>query len=109
MTVIQKINYLEKSLDVTDRKFAKDYHIPYLLLKKWKSGKATPKAKDLAYLCEQFGLSLPDFMDDNSSIAYGKKYADEHDCLAKINQKKPVSLIYEDYPREDNGRYEEVD
>ena len=109
MTVIEKIDQLEKALDVNDRKFAKDFHIPFLLLKKWRSGKVRPKANELAYLCEQFGLSLTDFMDDNSSISRDQKYANEHDCIARISSEKPVSIIYEDYPREDNGRYEETD
>lgn len=109
MTVLEKIDYLEKALDLSEMKFAKKYKISFFLLKKWRNGQALPKKENLAYLCEQFGLSLGDFMDDNSSISYESKYADEHACIGKVNQNKPVSLIYEDYPREDNSRYEEVD
>lgn len=109
MTVLEKIDYLEKTLDLSERKFAKKYHVSKLLLKKWRKGQASPKGDELAYLCEQFGLSLSDFMDDNSSISYSDKYANEHECVGKVGQSTPVSLIYEDYPREDNARYEEVD
>lgn len=109
MTVLEKIDYLEKSLDLSERRFAKEYHIPKSLLKKWRQGKDSPKGENLAFLCEQFGLSLNDFMDDSSSISHSNKFANEHDCVAKINDNPPVCLIYEDYPREDNSRYEEVE
>ncbi len=108
MTVIEKIDYLIKYLDLSERKFSKVYRIRKNIIKKWRLGQAIPKPENVKYLCEQFNLSVQDFLDDNSSINVQGCYADEHKCVGQISP-NPVEGISEDYPVEDNFRYEEKD
>jgi len=108
MTVVEKVDYLIKYLDLPEWKFAKKYRIRKNVIRKWRNGEALPKPENVKYLCEKFGLSIEDFLDDNSSIDIRGCYADEHRILGKI-KKEEHNGISEDYPHEDNFRYEEKD
>lgn len=108
MTVIEKIDYLIKYLDIPERVFAKKFRIRKNIIKKWRLGQAVPKPENVNYLCEQFDLSTQDFLDESSSINIKGCYADEHKCVRKISTLAQEGLN-EDYPNEDNSRYEEKD
>ncbi len=108
MTVIEKVDYLLKCLGLTERQFAKKYRIRKNIINKWRIGAAYPKAENVAYLCNKFGLSVEDFLDDNSTLDINAKYADEHRILGKIRSNE-TNFNNEDFPNEDNSRYEERD
>lgn len=108
MTVIEKIDYLIKYLDLPERVFSKKFRIRKNIIKKWRQGIATPKPENVAYLCEQFDFSVSDFLDESSSIDVNGCYADEHKCVRKITSNNEEGQS-EDFPHEDNFRYEEKD
>ncbi len=108
MTVIEKVDYLLKCLDLSERQFAKKYRIRKNIITKWREGQATPKRENVAYLCDKFNLSVEDFLDDNSTLDISAKYADEHKILGKIKLNEST-FNNEDFPNEDNARYEEKD
>lgn len=108
MTVVNKIDYLIRSLDIGDRKFARKYHIRYSNLKKWRNSSLKPCKTELIFLCDAFELSIDDFMDDTSTISYLDIQKGEHLCARK-SQENIKETVNEDYPFEDNARYEEKD
>lgn len=110
MTVIEKVDYLLKCLDLTERQFAKKYRIRKNVISKWRQGTLSPKSENVAYLCDKFGLSISDFLDESSTLDINKKYADEHRILGKIRANEE-HINSEDFPNEDNSRsrYEEKD
>ena len=108
MTVVEKVDYLIKRLDLTEKEFSKKYRIRKNIIKKWRSGEATPKPENVRYLCDKFGLSIEDFLDNDSTLDRAA-FANEHRVVGKVDPKKKTVLIHEDYPQEDNSRYEEKD
>lgn len=108
MTIIEKIDYLIKSLDISERQFSKKYHIHHSLIKKWRNSTLKPCKSDLSFLCDEFDLSIDDFMNDSSSISYLDIKKGEHLCARKP-QEEIKNTVSEDYPFEDNARYEEKD
>lgn len=109
MTVVEKVDYLIKKLDLSEKEFSKKYRIRKNIIKKWRSGEATPKAENVRYLCDKFGLSVTDFLDDDSTLDMNAKFANEHKVLGKFEGKKKSCAVHEDFPQEDNSRYEEKD
>lgn len=107
MTVIEKVDYLLKRLNLTERQFAYKFRIRKGIIHKWRVGQAIPRSENVKYLCEQFGFSVPDFLDDGSTLNVEGGFADEHIILGKI--KKQSDEANEDFPHEDNFRYEEKD
>lgn len=108
MTVVEKVDYLIKCLGLTERQFAKKYRIRKNIISKWRQGLAYPKRDNVQYLCEQFEISVEDFLDDNSTLDINSKYADEHHIVGKYRKEEPIG-VNEDFPPEDNSRYEEKD
>lgn len=108
MTVVDKIDYLIRSLDISERQFLRKYHIRHSSVKKWRNSSLKPCKSELIYLCDCFDLSIDDFMDDTSTISYLDIKDDEHLC-AKKKQAEINDTVNEDYPFEDNARYEEKD
>lgn len=108
MTVVEKVDYLLKCLDLTERQFAKKYRIRKNVISKWRKGTLSPKPENVNYLCDKFGLSLSDFLDESSTLDISQKYADEHRILGKFNASAEATNN-EDFPNEDNSRYEEKD
>ena len=109
MTVIEKVDFLIKKLDLTEKEFSRKYRIRKNIIKKWRSGEATPKAENVRYLCDKFGLSVEDFLDNDSSLDMHNYFANEHRIVKKASSMKKVNAVSEDYPQEDNSRYEEKD
>ena len=108
MTVVEKIDYLLKRLDLTEKQFSIRYRIRKHTIEKWRKGEALPKRENVEYLCKCFNLSVGDFLDDDSSLKLDGCFADEHKILGQIDQQQDCDFS-EDYPREDNSRYEEKD
>jgi len=107
MVFLEKIAFLENKLHFNDGAFCARYKIKLGLLKKWKSGQASPTAKDIRFICKDFNLDATDFLDDSSTLSKDIK-ENEHPCATKPKVEKP-NEIYEDFVREDNSRYEEKD
>lgn len=108
MTVVEKVDYLLKCLDLTERQFAKKYRIRKNVISKWRQGSLMPKPENVAYLCDKFGLSVSDFLDEQSTLDITQKYADEHRILGKFPANAEC-VNSEDFPHEENTRYEEKD
>ena len=108
MKVIDKIIFLQQSVNLTDREFSKRYKLPFLSLKAWKLFKKEPNKKAISYLVSSFGIDLDDFMNGNSTLKDTCE-PHEHHCKSLANNIEDKNLIYEDFAREENGRYEEKD
>lgn len=108
MIVVDKINYLIRSLNISEHKFARKYHIRHSNIKKWRKSNLKPCKSELFYLCDSFDLSIDDFMDETSTISYLDIKENEHLC-AKKTHVEINNVVNEDYPFEDNARYEEKD
>lgn len=108
MTVIEKVDYLLKCLNLSERQFAKKYRIRKNVISKWRNNEVSPKPENVRFLCDKFGFSVEDFLNDESTLAFSHKYADEHRILGKIKV-NDAQFNNEDFPNEDNPRYEEKD
>ncbi len=108
MTVIEKVDYLIKHLDLNEKQFAKKFRIRKNVISKWRAGALSPKPENIKYLCEKFGFELNDFLDDNSTLDFKDSNKNKHVILG-IKKVHNESAVSEDYPHEDNSRYEEKD
>lgn len=108
MKVLNKIIFLQNSLGLKDLDFCRRYKIKLNSFKLWKIFKKEPKLKDISYLIDSFNLDQNDFMNGNSSLS-DKLEPHEHSCKSKPSTIEDKNLVYEDFAREENGRYEEKD
>lgn len=106
MTLIKKISFLKESLKLNDRQFAKRYKINFATFKKWQTGEVKPLLAEILPICKEFKLDPNDFLNDSSTL--GNPETNEHPC-AMIQEDDRNNVIYEDFSREDNSRYEEKD
>ena len=106
MTIADKISFLENSLKLNDKEFAKRYKINFSLLRKMKLGKEKPTPENVKYICKDFKLDPNDFLDDSSTLQ--EPGPSEHACIM-VKEEDRNNVIYEDFAREDNSRYEEKD
>ena len=106
MTVIDKINFLQGCLNLDDKKFAKRYNIKPAILMKWKSGEIKPSSSEISSICKEFNLDPVDFIDEKSTL---KEPKDGEHIINVLPKEDRNNVIYEDYSREDNSRYEEKD
>ena len=109
MTVLEKVLFLQKSYNLNDRAFCSRFRIKYGLLKKWKDGSVKPESKYLFFLCCELELDINDFMSDDSTLSKEGMKNNEHLCKVHKKNQPIESEILEDFPREDNSRYEEKD
>lgn len=107
MTVLEKLEYLAKSYGLTEHKFLQKYHAHFGLMKKLRSGYVAQPG-DVKKLCKILNFDVVDFLDETSSVSRDLKEG-EHFVKSAEPQKMPKYPIFEDYPREDNSRYEEKD
>ena len=106
MEFLEKIDFLENALKINDRKFAKKFEIKPSLLKKWRKGLLKPSTKDIVNICKEYNLDPKDFLNSSSTLAKPNKK--EHECKI-LPREDSSNVIYEDFAREDNSRYEEKD
>lgn len=109
MTVLEKVLFLQKSYNLSDRSFCSRFRIKYGILKKWKDKVIEPESKYLFYLCCELELDINDFMSNESTLSKENIKEGEHICKIHKKNKTITSEILEDFPREDNSRYEEKD
>lgn len=108
MTVIEKIDYLINKLNISEKQFAKTYRIRRNLILKWRNNQLAPKIENVSYLCDKFNFEVDDFLDSKSTLDSQSCPNNEHKIKVKQNSQNNSS-INEDYPHEDNARYEERD
>ncbi len=101
MLTIEKIDFIIKTLKWSDKRFSRKFYLRKDDLNKWREKKTTPMEKDVKNICKYFHLDTKQFLDDNRIIFL--KNTDKF-CNFSLNEDEVVS---EDYPREDNSRYEE--
>lgn len=109
MTALEKVLFLQKSYNLNDRAFCSRFRIKYGMLKKWKDGLIQPESKYLFYLCCEVELDVNDFMSNKSTLSKENMKEGEHVCASHKKDKIIDSEVLEDFPREDNSRYEEKD
>ena len=107
MNFQEKVAFIQKSLLLTDGAFCTRYKVKLSLLKKWRAGQIKPTSKDVKTVCKEFNLDVTDFLDDSSTLSKNVKQG-EHPCATKPVVER-ANVVYEDYAREDNSRYEEKD
>lgn len=108
MTILEKVSFLQKAYNLNDRAFCSKFRIKYGLLKKWKANLVKPESKYLFYLCCELELDINDFMLDSSTL--NKEAINDNEHLCKVHKKaQKENDGLEDFPREDNSRYEEKD
>lgn len=108
MTVVEKVDYLIKRLDLSEKQFAKKFRIRKNVISKWRQGSLSPKPENVKYLCEKFGFAINDFLDDNSTLDLEDSKNNKHVILGNVKEHSEFA-VSEDYPHEDNSRYEEKD
>ena len=107
MKFLEKIAFIEENLHLNDYAFCTRFRIKISVLKKWRRQQLQPTEKDIMWVCNYFHLDAKDFLNDLSTLA--KEIKDgEHPCASKPAVEKD-NVVYEDYVREDNARYEEKD
>lgn len=108
MKLVDKILFIQKSMGLTDREFSSKFKIKYGTFKKWLSNSAKPTNNNVLVLCKEFSLDPNDFIDDSSTLDKDNIKEGEHLCKFLSGDEKP-NVIFEDFAREDNSRYEEKD
>lgn len=109
MKVVEKIKCLQNSLNLKNYKFAHKYHMSYFRLIRWYKGKSVPSKNELSFLCKKFNISLDDFMNESLHMSAVKPTEEHYEEKTKNGTSLDGHVIYEDFPREDNSRYEEKD
>ena len=107
MKFSEKIAFIEEKLRLNDYAFCTRFRIKISVLKKWRKGILLPKESEIQWVCKYFNLDANDFLNDSSTLSE-KISEGEHPCKAKLPVEKE-DVIYEDFAREDNSRYEEKD
>ena len=107
MTVLEKFEYLVKSYGLTEHKFLQKYHVHFGLIKKLRAGYVAQPG-DVKKLCKILDFDVTDFLDEKSSVSSHLKEG-EHFIKKGSQETLPKNMILEDYPPEDNSRYEEKD
>ena len=107
MKFLEKVAFIQNNLHLNDYAFCTRFRIKISYLKKWRKGLLQPTAQDVKWVCNYFNLDANDFMDDSSTLSKVVKEG-EHSCKTGPVEESS-NVIYEDYVREDNSRYEEKD
>lgn len=109
MKAIDKILFLKDSMRLSDKEFSKQFKIKSKLLNNWKKGLINPTKPDLIVLCNEFNLDVDDFMSSESVLTKEQLTSEKHICKMIAPNLSRSDIIFEDYAREDNSRYEERD
>ena len=107
MKFLEKIAFIQEKLHLNDFAFCTRFRIRISVLKKWRKGELTPTEEDIKWVCNYFNVDATDFLNDSSTLSKEVKEG-EHPCASKP-QVDRCDVIYEDFAREDNSRYEEKD
>lgn len=103
MRTIEKIDFIIKTTKWSEKRFIRKFYLPKDALDKWHGG-AEITEKDVKNICKYFRLEPKDFLDDSLNIFLKST---ERFCVFSLHEEEITSL--EDYPHEDNARYEEKD
>ena len=103
MTAIEKIDFIIDTTKWSDRRFQKKFYLKKDSLEKWRNSEVLISEKDVKNICKYFRLDINDFLDESKKIFL--KDTDKF-CNFSLNDQ---NVVDEDYPNEDNSRYEEKD
>lgn len=103
MTTIEKIDFIIKTTRWSEKRFIRKFFLAKDALDQWHAGTKIEE-KDLTNICKYFRLDPKDFLDDSKNIFL--KSTNKF-CEFSLNEEEIEVL--EDYPHEDNARYEEKD
>lgn len=107
MTVLEKFEFLVKSYGLNEHKTLAKFHVHFGLMKKLRTGYVA-QPNDVKKLCKILNFDIADFLDPTSSIDRKLKEGEHVIKKAKLRE-IPNYVVNEDYPHEDNSRYEEKD
>ncbi len=107
MTVLEKFEFLIKARGMSEHKFLAKYHVHFGLVKKLRAGYEATE-QDVKKLCKIYDFDAKDFLDPTSSVTQRLKPGD-HLIKKATPLVEPENAVLEDYPHEDNSRYEEKD
>lgn len=105
MKVLEKIELLIKGHGITERQFLMQYHAHFGLAKRIRGG-YNPNVNDVKKMCRLLNFDPVDFLDPTSTLVEPVR---EGEHLVKPFVQASNNAVYEDYPHEDNSRYEEKD
>ena len=103
MRTIEKIDFIIKTTKWSEKRFCRKLFLPKDALDRWHNGEEFTK-KDVLNICKYFRLDVDEFLDDSRNIFLKST---EKFCIFSLNDEEIENL--EDYPHEDNARYEEKD
>ena len=103
MRTIEKIDFIIKTTKWSEKRFSRKLFLPKDALDRWHLGEEITK-KDVTNICKYFRLDPDEFLDDSKNIFLKST---EKFCIFSLNEEE-ISCL-EDYPPEDNARYEEKD
>ena len=101
MKTIEKIDFIIKTTKWSKRRFTKKFYLPKDALDKWYAGEE-PKENDVRNICKYFRLDIKDFLNDNLNIFL---MCTDKFCVFSLHDDEIG--VPEDFPMEDNARYEE--
>ena len=103
MITIEKIDFILKTTRWSEKRFARKFFLQKDALDRWHLGEDIHE-KDVQNICKYFRLDPKDFLDDTKNIFL--KSTNKF-CEFSLNEEEIENP--EDYPHEDNARYEERD
>ncbi len=103
MTALEKIEFILKTLKWSEKRFTRKFYLKSDSLENWRNGNNIPNESDVKNICKYFKLNIKDFLNEDRVIFL--KNSDKF-CSFSMNEE---STVPEDFPREDNSRYEEKD
>ena len=103
MTTIEKIDFIIKTTRWSEKRFIRKFFLSKDSLDRWHLGEKI-NDKDVHNICKYFKLDPKDFLDDSKNIFLKSTIKF---CEFSLNEDE-IGIL-EDYPHEDNARYEEKD
>lgn len=111
MLVSSKILNVRLSMNLDQKRFGTHFRQSLKTIQNWENGYVIPTRKDLKNISRYTRISLDIFFDKNKSIncVDGKLIVSDDPNGENETMITNNDTILEDYPREDNARYEERD
>ena len=103
MTALEKVEFIIKTLKWSEKRFTRKFYLKSDSLENWRHGNSAPNESDVKNICKYFHLNTKDFLNNDRIIFL--KNADKF-CNFSMDEENTIS---EDFPKEDNSRYEEKD
>lgn len=111
MLVSSKIHNVRLSMHLDQKRFGTHFRQSLKTIQNWENGYVIPTRTELTNISRYTRISLDTFFDKNKSIDYvgGKLVVSDDPNGANEAQVINSNTVSEDYPPEDNARYQERD